>query len=300
MNNTKGGNSNISNIAIIYSKLDGEKSKIKELDIWSDLVYEDFDFLFDEEVPKSNTIESLPYNIANSNTEVFEENFDVYEYFGIYNQLFFDDKLGCVRLEWSKRMTLCAGIFSVRGGELVIRLSEPLLKFRSVNEIKETLIHEMIHAWCHVEDFDQSDDRSGHGVHFKTKMYEINKNTGLNITVYHSFHDEVDYHRKHVWRCDGKCRNEKPYFGWVRRAMNRPPGKYDRWFSDHEKNCGGKFSKIEEEQTSNLEVKHSDLLKNDEKINKESKENKNKQKTKKIVKNKTLDGFINVTPKKLD
>ena len=33
-----------------------------------------------------------------------------------------------------------------------ITLSEPLLKFRSSNELKETLIHEMIHAYFFITD----------------------------------------------------------------------------------------------------------------------------------------------------
>lgn len=230
--------------------------------------------------PITNLQIKKPQLQSNNLSSEFEENFDVHEYFELYNHLFFEGKLGCILLEWSKRMTSCAGIFYAKQGELIIRLSEPLLKFRSVDEIKETLIHEMIHGWCHIDRLDQSDDRSGHGYNFKSKMYEINKNTGLNITVYHHFHDEVDYYKKHIWRCDGKCKDQAPYFGWVKRAMNRPPGKYDRWFSEHETKCGGKFIKIknEESKETNLESQ----------IN-TSREKKKKKETSNI---KTLDDFI--------
>jgi predicted SprT family Zn-dependent metalloprotease len=173
-----------------------------------------------------------------------DPDFDIFEDFQLYNMLFFENKLGCIRLEWSKRMTLCAGIFSVKAGDAVIRLSEPLLKFRNVAEVKETLIHEMIHSWVYVLNLDMSDDASGHGKNFQLKMFEINKQTGLNITVYHSFHDEVDYYRKHIWRCDGCCQHEHPYYGYVRRAMNRPPGKSDPWWDRHQEKCGGTFVKI--------------------------------------------------------
>lgn len=37
-------------------------------------------------------------------------------------------------------------------GSSTITLSEPLLKFRSNNELKETLIHEMIHAYWFATD----------------------------------------------------------------------------------------------------------------------------------------------------
>src|SRR5688572_21616627 len=56
-----------------------------------------------------------------------------------------------VFVEWSRRMTLCAGTCSYRrGGPVRIALSEPLLKYRTMTDIKETLLHEMIHAWQYV------------------------------------------------------------------------------------------------------------------------------------------------------
>lgn len=33
-------------------------------------------------------------------------------------------------------------------------------------------------------------------------MKRVNEITGLNVTVSHQFHDEVNYYRKHIWRCD--------------------------------------------------------------------------------------------------
>jgi hypothetical protein len=72
-------------------------------------------------------------------------------------------------------------------------------------------------------------------------MNTINFATGLKITVFHKFHDEVRINRTHVWRCNGKCKDQAPYYGYVRRAMNRPPQKSDSWFARHEKECGGKF-----------------------------------------------------------
>lgn len=54
------------------------------------------------------------------------------------------------------------------------------------------------------------------------------------ITIYHTFHDEVESCRKWWWRCDGPCRNKPPYYGYVKRAMNRPPQKADWWFANHQ------------------------------------------------------------------
>lgn len=64
--------------------------------------------------------------------------------------------------------------------------------------------------------------------------------------VYHSFHDEVEYYQKHIWRCDGPCQHRKPFFGLVRRASNRPPGPNDFWWDRHKQDCGGTFIKISE------------------------------------------------------
>jgi len=64
--------------------------------------------------------------------------------------------------------------------------------------------------------------------------------------VYHSFHDEVDHHKTHWWKCNGPCVSRPPYYGIVKRSMNRPPGKNDFWWADHARNCGGSYTKIKE------------------------------------------------------
>jgi hypothetical protein len=37
-----------------------------------------------------------------------------------------------------------------------------------------------------------------------------------------------------------------PYFGIVKRAMNRAPGPRDPWWKEHEEKCGGVYTKIKE------------------------------------------------------
>lgn len=217
--------------------------------------------------------------ISQSNPELEEiEAFDLYEQFTLYNAIYFSDLLGCISVSWSEKMTSCAGVFSVVHGIPKIRLSEPLLKFRTLNELKETLLHEMIHAYCFVKNFDMSDDLSGHGFHFKKKMNEINKVTGLNITIYHSFHDEVDFYKKYVWRCNGKCRNLPPYFGYVRRQMNRPPQPADRWWKAHQQTCGGKYERISPTDEEIQKEKEEKKKKKKEEKKREDKENYKKKK----------------------
>lgn len=51
---------------------------------------------------------------------------------------------------------------------------------------------------------------------------------------------------QHWWKCDGPCSKRPPYYGLVKRSMNRPPGPSDHWYKEHQKNCGGTFHKIKE------------------------------------------------------
>lgn len=57
---------------------------------------------------------------------------------------------------------------------------------------------------------------------------------------------KVDVYRQHWWQCDGACRKRPPYYGIVRRAMNRAPSPRDTWWADHQRTCGGTYTKIKE------------------------------------------------------
>ncbi|KAJ8309569.1 hypothetical protein KUTeg_014443 [Tegillarca granosa] len=153
--------------------------------------------------------------------ETLDPNPDIRALFLQFNEQFFWGRLAGIEVKWSPRMTLCAGLccYEGRGGLCSVRLSVPLLKLRPRKDLVETLLHEMIHAYLFVTD---------------------------NNKVYHSFHDEVAEYRQHWWRCNGPCQNRKPYFGYVKRAMNRAPSARDPWFKDHQNSCNGTFIKIKE------------------------------------------------------
>ena len=68
----------------------------------------------------------------------------------------------------------------------------------------------------------------------------------FSFQVYHNFHDEVDSYRQHWWKCSGPCQNRRPYYGYVKRAMNRAPSARDPWWADHARNCGGTYTKVKE------------------------------------------------------
>ena len=53
-------------------------------------------------------------------------------------------------------------------------------------------------------------------------------------------------YRQHWWKCDGPCQHQKPYFGFVKRAMNRAPSANDPWWGDHQRTCGGTYNKVKE------------------------------------------------------
>ena len=120
------------------------------------------------------------------------------------NEQFFEHEIPPIVPTWSKRLTRAAGLFwwkqkPQQPVEYGIRLSLPLLGERPLSDLKATLAHEMIHAWVslHLEDLNH-----GHGVFFKTKMAQLNRQTDeFEVTQYHPFVDEVRQQAKYRWDC---------------------------------------------------------------------------------------------------
>lgn len=83
-------------------------------------------------------------NLVNPEWETIDPTPDIFSLFGAFDIKFFQGKLRCVELEWSKRMYQCAGICYQRrnglGMSIIIRLSEPLLKLRSRRDLIETML----------------------------------------------------------------------------------------------------------------------------------------------------------------
>ncbi|XP_014557705.1 hypothetical protein COCVIDRAFT_25708 [Bipolaris victoriae FI3] len=182
---------------------------------------------------------------------------DVHTLFALYDTLYFRNLLlSRVEVLWSSRLTLCAGICELskdpktgHWSRIRLKLSSPLLQYRPRSDTINTLLHEAIHAyffittsWTH----SRGDDGTGHGRGFQLLADALNNHGDYQITVYHSFHDEVDSYRTHVWKCNGPCQNQPPYFGLVKRSMNRVPGKSDPWWVKHQAECGGTYTKIQE------------------------------------------------------
>lgn len=195
----------------------------------------------------------MNYDIVADHLELLDPNPDIWELFRQFDAQFFEETLtrNCVELTWSPRMTQTAGLcaWNPRTKFCSIRLSLPLLQLRARRDLIETLLHEMIHGFLFVTR--QDDNHESHGEKFHFHMYRINQMTGTRISVYHTFHDEVRNYQNHVWKCDGPCQNRRPFFGLVKRAMNRKPGPNDTWWKQHQETCGGTFNKISEPDPKN-------------------------------------------------
>ena len=51
-------------------------------------------------------------------------------------------------------------------------------------------------------------------------------------------------YQQHWWRRNGPCQHKAPFFGTVRRSMNRVPGPNGFWCKEHQLTCNGQFIKI--------------------------------------------------------
>jgi SprT-like family len=137
-----------------------------------------------------------------------------------------------------------------------VKLSSALLQFRPRSDLVNTLLHEAIHAYFFITTVfgHVRDPNGGHGPGFQRLASAINKHGGYDITQFHEFHDEVDSFRRHVWKCDGPCQHQPPFYGVVKRVMNRPPGQTDPWWEKHEKECGGTYTKIAEPEKTKKQI----------------------------------------------
>mmetsp|Transcript_2 Transcript_2/g.5 ORF Transcript_2/g.5 Transcript_2/m.5 type:complete len:365 (-) Transcript_2:30-1124(-) len=159
---------------------------------------------------------------------------DLHELFVAYDAIYFSGRLQAkgVFIRWSKKsMTRCAGYCRASpAGGVEIVISEPLHKYRTSTELKETVLHEMIHALDFITP-NSKRDHDGHGAFFLSHMNRINSSTHVHdpyrprgaayhITIYHNFTNEVRSYQQHVWRCD-RCDHE------IRRSMNRTPSEKD-------------------------------------------------------------------------
>ena len=123
---------------------------------------------------------------------------------------FFENRLPLITIEWSFRLTSSAGLFVSQvgprslwvsrefrqGAARVIRLSAPLLREQSEDELRRTLAHEMIHQW----QFDIRKHRPSHGAEFREMMDRMNAE-GLGVSIRHRLEKAVQSRNRFSWQC---------------------------------------------------------------------------------------------------
>ncbi|CAL9067059.1 unnamed protein product, partial [Musa banksii] len=186
---------------------------------------------------------------------------DIYELFCHYNALYFRDALGACALSWASSSpypSYAAYCHYYDGGGCEIHLSKPLLKTCTASDLKNVLLHEMIHAFLWIEY--NNKDHSDHGPSFQDMMNSINSNSvidpqrpigGYNITIDHGFQKDHNDDGVHQWICE-LCGEV------ILSTTNRGPSADDcienvgpdafcdnplcHWHS-HNKQCSGRYSK---------------------------------------------------------
>lgn len=172
---------------------------------------------------------------------------NINQLFQKYNRIFFDNKLEFCIVKWSEdykshiNMLENAGYCQQKRDNICyIYLSKPILQYRPTKDIIETLLHEMIHAFLFIFDI-HSHDRSDHGKRYIAIMNAINYCLkGVKIEIYHYCNDECEHIKLTIFQCNGHCQKI------IERPKNKPPGKHEKWWNKHKRNCNGKFIMIQD------------------------------------------------------
>lgn len=164
---------------------------------------------------------------------------DIHELFCYYNSLYFSDALGACIVSWDPRLTsMAASCDCVEEGLCEIQLSVPLLKCRSSADIKNILLHEMIHAFLWI--MHKNSNHSDHGSKFWNIANSINSNSkddnqrpcsGYNINIHHDFQYEEITDITHLWMC-ASCGDS------IKREINKEPSLGDCIEKNVDNNCG--------------------------------------------------------------
>jgi hypothetical protein len=112
-----------------------------------------------------------------------------------YDPLYFHSLL-CPRvtLSWSGSLKSdtgkCLVQSSQEGSGVMLDLSEPILRYCTKDDIIDTLLHEMIHAYLYLSG---DPEWQAHGRSFLHLANTINKAEGSNVQPYHKFTREVAF-----------------------------------------------------------------------------------------------------------
>ena len=124
------------------------------------------------------------------------------------NEYFNGDAPNC-RIAYNERFSNSAGRITYGSKPLLIELSPKHFR-RSPGALEETLLHEMVHAWCYEKYKD-----TGHGARFRQKMREC----GLT-SIYHDLghvRPRKESSKRYILRCEACA------FEALRKRLPRKP-----------------------------------------------------------------------------
>jgi len=119
--------------------------------------------------------------------------------FAQLNSVYFQGEIPPCRIRYNSRFSNAAGRITYSTRPMIIELSPKHFR-ETPGALRETLLHEMIHAWLHARGQD-----AGHTAAFKKKMREC----GID-SIYHDLGNvapSVESSKRYILRCQ-KCATE--------------------------------------------------------------------------------------------
>jgi predicted SprT family Zn-dependent metalloprotease len=150
---------------------------------------------------------------ARRNSFVLPTEPDLQLLFARLNYAYFNGEVPDCRIAYNARFSNSAGRITYGSHPMVIELS-PKHFSKYPHALEETLLHEMIHAWCFARFRD-----TGHGSHFKKKLREC----GLS-SIYHDLGNvrpSVESGTRYILRCE-HCGFETLRRRWPSRPASCP------------------------------------------------------------------------------
>lgn len=114
--------------------------------------------------------------------------------FARLNYEFFNGEVPACRIRYNERFSNSAGRISFNAHPMLIELSPKHFRARP-DALDETLLHEMIHAWCYA-----NFKETGHGTRFRHKLREC----GLT-SIYHELGNALprkESAKRYILRCE--------------------------------------------------------------------------------------------------
>lgn len=194
---------------------------------------------------------------------------DVSELFCHYNSLYFRDSLGSCAVSWTEDplpdcdVSTCD--YYPGGGGCIILLSKSLCGSHNGSDLKNALLHEMIHAYICIKD--NNSNHSDHGAKFQKLMNTINLSSvadphrpvdGYSITLLHEIHKKY-YHYKCQSCADFiKSTNMRGPSGddcIERKGVDDPCHNSNCHWHRHKQQCSGNYCRVQESSPGGPELK---------------------------------------------